>query len=172
MPHAEFTYLFCLDEKRSYSVEVKRRFNDSTRYEVITSQSRHEFLNLVKQYRAGRSTRIALLPFADTHDQNDPVKTIAAEIREVNPDIIIILLVSGESPDELVAKSGINPFAWVPATNNSVLRIHNAVKKLISEKNLTMKTRRIRRTGRILVGLIIAALLVLVYSIFRFPQYF
>ena len=150
----------------------KRRFNDSTRYEVLASQSRHEFLNMVKQYRSGSSTKVALLPFADTHDQNDPVKTIATEIQAVSEDIIIILLVSGDSPDELVAKSGINPYAWVTATNNSVLRIHNVVKKLISEKNLTMKTKRIRRTGRILVGVIIAALLFLVYSIFRFPQYF
>lgn len=172
MPHPEFTYLFCLDEKKNYSVEVNRRFDDGTRYEVLVSQSRHEFLNIVKQHRSGSSTKVALLPFADTHDQNDPVKTIAADIRAVSPDIIIILLVSGESPDELVLKSGINPYAWVPATNNSVLRIHNVVKKLISEKTLTLKTTRIRRVGRILVGLIIAALLFLVYSVFRFPQYF
>ncbi|MBE0676736.1 MAG: hypothetical protein IH591_18920 [Bacteroidales bacterium] len=172
MVSPEFTYLFCLDEKRTYSVEVRRRFNDATRYEVLVSQSRHELLNLVRQHRTGRGYRVALLPFADTHDQNDPVRTIAAEIQEVSPDIILILLVTGDSPEELVAKSGIRPYSWVPATNNSVLRIHNSVKKLISEKNLALKTKRIRRVFRILVSFLFAGLLLLIYCRFRFPQYF
>jgi hypothetical protein len=172
MVNPEYTYLFCLDEKKSYSVEVRRRFNDATRYEVLVSQSRHELLNLVKQYRQARGLKVALLPFADTSDQNEPVKTIAAEIEMVVPDIVIILLVSGEVPEELVAKSGINAYSWVPATNNSVLRIHNSVKKLISEENLTRKIKRKKRVLGVLMASVIAVLLLLLYSRFRFPQYF
>jgi hypothetical protein len=172
MASPEFTYLFCLDEKRTYSVEVKRRFNDESRYEVLVSQSRHELLNLVTQHRLSRGHRVAVLPFADTNDQNDPVRTIAADIQAVSPDIIIILLVAGESPEELVIKSGIKPYSWVPVTNNSVLRIHNSVKKLISEKNLLLKTKRIKRVFRILVTFLFAALMILIYCRFRFPNYF
>ena len=172
MVSREYTYLFCLDEKRNYSVEVKRRFNDTSRYGVLTSQSRHEFLNLVKEHRLSGALKVALLPYADTHDQNEPVKTIAADIRDVSPDIVIVLLVSGDSPEELMVKSGINPYAWVPATNNSVLRIHNLVKKLISEKNLTRKTKRMRWVLRLLIFFLIAGAGLILYCRFRFPQYF
>lgn len=172
MPSKEFTYLFCLDEKKSYFSEVNRRFNDADRYEVLTSHGRHEFLNMIRQYRQNRGFKVAILPFANTSDQYQPVKTIAAGIKTLIPDVVIILLVSGDAPEELVAKSGIEPYSWVPATNNSVLRIHNSVKKYISEENLSHKIKRKRKAFRVFVASVVLALLFLLFSMLRYPSFF
>ncbi|MBM3420646.1 MAG: hypothetical protein FJY11_05870 [Bacteroidetes bacterium] len=172
MVNPEFTYIFCHDEKRNFSVEVRRRFNDAGRYEVIVSTGRHELLNMVKERRAGRLLKVALLPMAGTPDQNDNIRLLAEELRTISPDIQIILLVGGESPEELVIKSGIRPYSWVPLSNNSVLRIHNSVKKLISEETLTRKSRRLKIAFRFMLAFAAASFMLVLYARLRFPQYF
>lgn len=172
MVNPEFTYIYCHDEKRTFSVEVKKRFNDTDRYEVLVSSGRHELLSLAGKHRLALGFRVALIPLSGAADQIDQVKNLIDELRAISPGIQIILIVSGESPEEIVARSGIRPYSWVPVSNNSVLRIHNSVKKLISEATLTKKTRRVKIAFRILMGFAVAALLLLVYARLRFPQYF
>jgi hypothetical protein len=172
MADRDFTYLFCLDDKRSYSVEVKRRFNDADRYMVYVSQSRHELLNLVKEHLPRPGNKVAILPYYNTPDQSEPLKTLAADIQNVSPDLTIVLLVHGESPEESVLKSGIVAYSWVPASNNSILRIHNSVKKLISEKSLEIRTRRKNIALKVLIAILILSGLVVIFAMYRFPDYF
>jgi hypothetical protein len=172
MADREFTYLFCLDDKRSYSVEVKRRFNDTSRYMVFVSPSRHELLNLVTEYLPRPGFKIAILPYYNIPDQSEPVQVLASEIQRISPDLSIVLLVHGESPEEVVVKSGIDAYSWVPASNNSILRIHNSVKKLISEKSLEIRTRKRNIAFRLLVAFLLLAVIALVTARFRFPHYF
>jgi len=168
----EFTYLFCLDDKQSYSVEVKRRFNDASRYMVFVSQSRNELLNLVKEYLLRPGYKIAILPYYNLSDMSEPVQALAAEIQRINPGLSIVLLVHGDSPEESVMKSGISAYSWVPASNNSILRIHNSVKKLISEKSLEIRTRRRNLAFKLFIFVIAVSAIAIVAAFFRFPQYF
>ncbi len=172
MVDSEFTYLFCLDDKRSYSVEVKRRFNDASRYMVFVSQSRNELLNLVKEYIPRKGYKIAILPYYNLPDMSEPVQALAKEIQRISQGLSIVLLVHGDSPEETVQKSGIEAYSWVPASNNSILRIHNSVKKLISEKSLEVRTRRRKFAFRLFLAVLLVSLFGVVAAYLRFPQYF
>jgi len=62
--------------------------------------------------------------------------------------------------------------AYVPRNGNSVLRIHNAVKKLISEQSIIIFRKRRNFSFYVLIGfLILTALLILVTRL-RLPKYF
>jgi hypothetical protein len=172
MVDSEFTYLFCLDDKRSYSVEVKRRFNDASRYMVFVSQSRNELLNLVKEYIPRIGYKIAILPYYNLPEFSEPVQALAKEIQRISQGLSIVLLVHGDSPEESVQKSGIEAYSWVPASNNSILRIHNSVKKLISEKSLEVRTRRRKFALWLFIAVLMISLIGIVAAYLRFPQYF
>lgn len=172
MVDSEFTYLFCLDDKRSYSVEVKRRFNDTSRYMVFVSQSRNELLKLVKEYILRKGYKIAILPYYNIPDLSEPIQVLASEIQRISQGLSIVLLVHGESPEETVQKSGISAYSWVPASDNSILRIHNSVKKLISEKSLEVRTRRRNFSFRLMIVIVLISIIGIVAAYLRLPQYF
>ena len=39
------THLFCYDDHRGFTEDVRKRFTDTSRYTVISFQTREEFIN-------------------------------------------------------------------------------------------------------------------------------
>ncbi len=142
----EFTHLFCLDDKKSYSAEIKNRFSDSSRYNVIVSSSPSEIINSVKSSQAKKCFKVAVIPLPDKPDKRSAAESFAMSLLSESPDINIILMTHGDRPANL-------PFPFyssVPANNNSIHRIHNSVKRLISEVALDSRRKRVRISSIVL----------------------
>jgi type VI protein secretion system component VasF len=62
--------------------------------------------------------------------------------------------------------------AYIPKNANSILRIHNTVKKLISEHSMGIFRRKRNLSFYILLGFILLCIVALIIAWFRLPQYF
>jgi hypothetical protein len=62
--------------------------------------------------------------------------------------------------------------AYIPKNGNAILRIHNAVKKLMSENGITIFRKRSNLSVYFLVGFFILTVISIIVAWFRFPEYF
>jgi hypothetical protein len=65
-----------------------------------------------------------------------------------------------------------NVDAFIPKNTNSILRIHNAVKKLISEHGIGIFRKRSNFSFYVLIGFVLLSVILLIVAYFRLPQYF
>jgi hypothetical protein len=65
-----------------------------------------------------------------------------------------------------------NVDAFIPKNANSILRLHNAVKKLISEHGIRIFRVRSNFSIYVLIGFVVLSVTILIVAYFRFPQYF
>ena len=84
----------------------------------------------------------------------------------------LILLVPAEKMDDLKKVVMFNIDAYIPKNANSVLRIHNAIKKLISEHSMAIYRKRRNFSLYVLLAFLgLSAILVLIAYI-KLPKYF
>ena len=62
--------------------------------------------------------------------------------------------------------------AYIPKNANSILRIHNAVKKLISEHSIGIFRKKSNFSIYVLVGFLLLSVILIIVAYFRLPQYF
>jgi hypothetical protein len=55
------TYLFCLDDHRSFSEDVKKRFADISKYIVSVAHNREEFLKILETSRDHSVCKVAMV---------------------------------------------------------------------------------------------------------------
>ena len=84
----------------------------------------------------------------------------------------IILLGPADKMDEIKKEIRVNIDSYVPRNANQVLRIHNTVKKLISEHSLSIYRKRRNFSFYFLLIFLASAILLAIAAYFRFPQYF
>jgi hypothetical protein len=166
------TYIFCLDDHRGYSEEVKKRFADSTRYSVIIAHNRDEMMRNIESRRDGKSPRVAILGLHDSKENFEMAERIIADIKNTDIRIGIILVIPPEKVDEVKKIIRSNVDAYVPRNTNSILRIHNTVKKLISEFSLRIYRRRRKLSLYVLTGFLLLSLAFTLFAYFRLSHYF
>jgi DNA-binding NarL/FixJ family response regulator len=166
------TYLICYDDKRSFTEEVRKRFSDETRYNVTSFHSRQEFIENCGKVRNPGSCKVALIVVPDAKDQFEMIDEMTLEVKRIDLKIGLILLIPGDKMEDLKKVVKFNIDAYIPKSPNAVLRIHNAVKKLISEQGITVFRRKRNFSLYVLLAfLLLSAILVLV-AFFKLPQYF
>jgi DNA-binding NarL/FixJ family response regulator len=166
------THIFCYDDHRGFSEEVRKRFSDLSRYTVLSFQTREEFLNKLEQEREHKYCKVAILGLHDTKEQFEMIDQLTMEIKKIDQRTGLILL---GSPDkmELIRKCvKFNIDAYIPKNSNSILRIHNAVKKLISEHGIANFRKRSHISTYMLLGFLLLSLILIIVAYFKLPYYF
>jgi hypothetical protein len=172
MSKSDKTYLFCYDDRRSFSEEVKKRFFDPSRYVVFTFHNIDDFINRLAKEKEHGFCKVAILGLQDTKENFEVIDHLTLEIKKIDISTGIILLGPADKLDEIKRAIRLNIDSYIPFISNQVLRIHNTVKKLISEHSLAIfRKQRNFSFYSLLIFLAIASILVFV-AYFRFPEYF
>jgi hypothetical protein len=166
------TYIFCYDDHRGFSEEVKKKFADLSRYKVESFQTREEFIARIEQDKENKGCRIAILGLHDTPEQFEFIDHLTRDIKKINHSIGLILLGPQDRIEDIRKNVKFNIDAYIPKNANSILRIHNMVKKLISENGILIFRKRSLISVYMLIGFLFLAVVSLLVAYFRFPQYF
>jgi len=172
MPKNTRTHIFCYDDHRGFTEDVRRKFTDLSRYTVVSFQTREEFVERIKLEKEHKYCKVAILGIHETREQLEMIEHLTLEIKKIDPLIGLILL---GPPDkmELIRKTiKFNIDVYIPKNGNAILRIHNTVKKLISENGITIFRKRSNISIYILAGFLLLAIISIVIAYFRLPQYF
>jgi DNA-binding NarL/FixJ family response regulator len=172
MVKTDKTHIFCFDDYRSFSEDVKKRFQDTSRYKVVSFQTREELLKHLEADKINPFCKIAILGMHDSKEQISLIDKLTVEIKKIDPKTGIILLIPAEQMAEVTKAVKLNIDAYIPRNTNAILRIHNIVKKLISENTIIRFRKRRNVTLIVLFSFIFAAILFLIFARYRFPQYF
>ncbi|HEX7494512.1 MAG TPA: hypothetical protein VF346_09835, partial [Bacteroidales bacterium] len=130
------THLFCYDDHRGFSEDVRKRFPDLSRYTVISYQTREEFIKHLEEEKEHNFCKVAILGLHDTKEQFEMIDQLTMEIKKIDARTGLILLGPPDKMEAIKKSVKFNIDAYIPKNANSILRIHNTVKKLISEHSM------------------------------------
>jgi hypothetical protein len=166
------THIFCLDDHRTFSDDVKKRFSDSTRYIVTVTHNRDEFLRKIDLEKDHHFCKVAIIGLHDTRENFEMAEHLIGEIKKIDIRTGIIIVASSDKLEDARKIIRFNVDSFIPLNANTILRIHNLVKKLISEHNLLIyrKRRTISAYALLIFLTLAAAFAILAY--FRLPMYF
>jgi hypothetical protein len=166
------THLLCYDDHRSFTEDVKKRFTDTSRYQVDSFLTFQDFIARCEREKENNSCKVAIIGVPDAPDQFEMIEKFTADIRKTDSRTGLILLGPPDKMEELKKIVRFNIDAYIPKNSNAILRIHNTVKKLISVHNiLIFRKRRNLSLYVLLVFLLLSGILIIITR-FRFPEYF
>ncbi|MGC1390801.1 MAG: hypothetical protein WA816_07165 [Bacteroidales bacterium] len=166
------THIYCFDDHRGFSEDVRKRFTDPSRYTVLSFQTREEFINQLVAEKENGFCKVAILGLHDTAEQFEMIDKLTVEIKKIESKTGIILLGPPDKMELIKKILKFNIDAYIPKNTNSILRIHNTVKKLISEHSIAIFKKKKNISVYFLLGLIVIAVILILVARFRFPQYF
>ncbi len=166
------TYLFCYDNHRNFSDDVKKRFSDKSKYTVVTFHNKDDFLDHLNSQREHNFCKVAILGLQDDKENFETIDHLSGEIKKIDGSTGIILLCPHDKLDEIKKAIRINIESYIPRNANQVLRIHNTVKKLISEHSLMIYRRKRNFSFYFLLIFLAVVMLLAIVAYFKFPQYF
>jgi len=172
MAKAVKTYLFCFDDHRNFSEDVKKRFSDQSRYTVVIFHNMEDFVNHLIKEKPHNFCKVAILGLQDTKENFEIIENLTFRIKKIDMSTGIILVGPPDKMDEIKKSIRINIDSYIPRNANQVLRIHNTVKKLISEHSLLIYRKKRNFSFYFLLIFIAVAALFAVISFFRFPHYY
>jgi hypothetical protein len=94
------------------------------------------------------------------------------EIKKIDPGTGLILLGPSDKMEVIKKTLKFNIDAYIPKNTNSILRIHNTVKKLISEHSIGIFRKKRNLSFYVLLGFLLISVILVIIAWFRFPQYF
>ncbi len=172
MPGISKTHLYCYDDHRGFSEDVRKRFADISKYTVVSFQTREEFISRLEKDKLSNFCKVAILGVHDTKEQLEMIDQLTKEIKKMNPDTGLILLGPPDRMETIRKTVKFNIDAYVPKNANTVLRVHNAVKKLMSQHSIGLLRKKSQISLYILLGFILVALGMMIAAHFKLPQYF
>jgi DNA-binding NarL/FixJ family response regulator len=172
MPKNIKTHLFCFDDHRGFIEDIKKQFSDLSKYTVIFFQTRDELISQLEQNKENNFCKVAILGLHDTKEQFEMVDHLTRGIKQIDPQTRLILMGPPDKMEEIKKTVKFNIDAYIPKNANSMLRLHNAVKKLVSEHSIGIFRRKKNFSVYIMLGFLILCALLIIVAYFRFPQYF
>ncbi len=166
------TYLICYDDHRNFTEDVKKRFSDTSRYVVVSFHTKQEFIDHLKKEADNGSCKVTIIGVPDAVEQFETIDGLTQEVKKTDPVTGIILLVPPEKMDELKKTVRFNIDAYIPRNTNSILRIHNIVKKLFSEHNIAIYRKKRNISLLVLLSFLLLVVVLIIVAYFRFPEYF
>jgi len=166
------THLFCYDDHRGFTEDVRKRFNDISRYIVMSFQTREELIKHLEEEKEHNYCKVAILGLHDTQEQFEMIDQLTMEIIRIDPRTGLILLGPPDKMEAIKKTVKFNIDAYIPKNANSILRIHNTVKKLISEHSMGIFRKRRNFSIYILLGFLLLSAILIAIAFFRLPQYF
>jgi hypothetical protein len=172
MSKSDKTYLFCYDDRRNFSEEVKKRFFDESRYTVFAFHNIDDFINKLAKEKEFGICKVTILGLQDTKENFEVIDHLTLEIKKIDISTGIILLGPADKIEEIKKVIRLNIDSYIPLNSNKVLRIHNTVKKLISEHSLAIFRKRRNFSFYFLMIFLAVSVLLVFIAYFRFPEYF
>jgi hypothetical protein len=172
MAGTKMTYLICYDEHRSFTEDVRKRFSDTSRYIVTSFHARKEFMDNFAENQDSGSCKVAIIVVPDVREQFKMIEEMTMEVKRIDQKAGLILIVPGDKMEDLKKIVRFNIDAYVPKNANAVLRMHNTVKKLISEHNIAVFRKRRNIALYVLFAFILLSALIVLLALIRRPQYF
>jgi hypothetical protein len=118
------------------------------------------------------SCKVGIIGVPDNREQFETIGTLAQEIKKIDPGSGILLLVSVDRMDDLKKAVRYNIDAYIPRNTNTILRIHNTVKKLISEHSISVFRKKRNFSLYVLLAFLILCGLLILIAYLKLPQYF
>ena len=172
MAAAAVTYISCYDESKSLGDDVRKRFSDTSRYNVSLFTSKLEFLRYCAKIKENSVCKVAVVNMPDGEEGAATVCSMISEMKISDPSQGLIIVCRSEKCTGSDLKLKITPDAFITRNANSVLRIHNAVKKIISEYNIRVAKRRRNISLAVLGGFLVISIVSLIVTWIRFPSWF
>lgn len=172
MTNPQKTYIFCLDDHRSFSEDVKKRFSDASRYTVSVSHNRDDLLKRLEEEKDKNPCKVVIIGLHDSRENYEMAERLIVEVKKTDVSTGILLLIPPDKIEEAKKTLKINVDSYIPRNSNSVLRIHNTVKKLVSQHNLIIYRKRRTISMYVLLVFILLSAIFAVISYFRLPMYF
>jgi DNA-binding NarL/FixJ family response regulator len=166
------TYLCCYDDHRNFSEDVKKRFSNQSKYTVVTFHNMEDYLKYLMELKDDNSCKVAILGLQDTRENYEIIDHLTVEIKNIDRSTGIILMGPPDKMDEIKKAIRINIDSYIPRNANMVLRIHNTIKKLVSEHSLLIYRRRRNFSFYFLLIFLAVSFLIAVIAFFKFPLYF
>jgi hypothetical protein len=166
------TYLFCYDDHRHFSEEVKKRFTDQSKYVVMIFHNMEDFVTRLQKEKEHNFCKVALLGLQDNKENFETIDHLIIEIKKIDISTGIILIGPADKMDEIKKSIRANIDSYIPRNGNQILRIHNTVKKLISEHSLLLFRRKRNFSFYFLLVFLAAAVLYAVIAFFKAPHYY
>jgi DNA-binding NarL/FixJ family response regulator len=166
------TYLFCYDDHRGFSEDIRKRFPDTSRYTVVSFPTRDEFINDLEAEREHNVCKVAILGVHDTKDHFEMIDKLTMEIKRIDPLTGLILICPSDRIEEIKKTIKFNIDAYIPKNSNSILRIHNTVKKFISEHSIGIFRKRRNFSFYVLLSALLLSALLILIAYFKLPEYF
>jgi len=166
------THLFCYDDHRGFAEDVRKRFSDTSKYTVISFPTKEQYINHIEQEKKHNFCKIAILGLHDNKEQYELIDQLTMQIKKIDHRTGLILIGPADKMDDIKKTVKYNIDAYIPKNTNSILRINNIVKKLISEHSIRVfRKRRNFSLYALLTFLLLSVLLVLIAH-YKLPQYF
>lgn len=166
------THILCYDEFRGFAGDLKKRFADPEKYVFRAFGSKHELVTAAGGEKKKHICKVAVIGIHDSSDQFGLTEKLTREIKNSDPDTGLILIVPQEKTGEIQKAIRFNIDSYVPRNNNAPLRVHNAVKKLVSEYNLRIFRKKRNRAFVVLALFLIVSAVILLIARIRLPEYF
>lgn len=166
------TSLICFDDHRSFTEDVKKRFSDKTQYEVMAFHSKQDMLEYFKNETESRVCKVAIIGVPDSKEQLPAVEELTMEIKKCDPETGLILLAAPDKMDDVKKVIRFNIDAYIPRNTNMILRLHNVVKKKISEHGINKFRKKRNISLWVLLGFLLIALMFFIVARIRFPEFF
>jgi hypothetical protein len=172
MAGIKMTYLFCYDDHKSFTEDLRKRFSDTRRYLIDSFQTKQEYTDHFRNEIKNRSCKVAIIVVPDAREQFEIIEGMTLEIKKIDPKTGLILIVPVDKMEDLKKVVRFNIDAYIPRNANTVLRIHNAVKKLISEHNIAIFRKQRNFTFYVLLVFLILSALLIIFAYIKLPEYF
>lgn len=172
MPKTIKTNLYCFDDHRTFTEEIRKKFDDKQRYVIHSYSTRDDFISKLKLEHENNVCKIAIIGVHDSKEHYEMVEHLAVEIKKYDPNTGIIVICQPGKVEAATKTLKFNIDAFIPQNANSILRIHNAVKKLFSEHNIRIYRKRRNRSLAVLTAFVIFSILLWIMAYVRFPEFF
>lgn len=166
------TTIYCFDAHRSFTEEIKKKFTDQDRYVIHSFQAHDDLVASLRKERENKSCKVSIIGVTGSKDQNDLTDRLTSEIRKTSPQTGIIVIFPPEKTDEVKKNLKFNIDAYIPQNANFVLRVHNFVKKLLSEYNISVHRKRRNLSLVALLLFLTFSILFAFFAALKFPLFF
>jgi hypothetical protein len=165
-------HLFCLDEHRTFSEDVRKRFADTSKYRVISTSSQHEFLRSLENEKGNKFCKIAVITIYEAKEQGLAIENLARAVKKTDPSAWLIVVYPVEKGEEIKKDIKFNVDAFIPRNDNAIIRLHNTVKRLIGWHNLEISRMRRKLSLVLLLLIFVIAAIILLVAYLKYPVYF
>ena len=160
------TLIFCYDDYRAFSDDVKKNVEGLHRSQVISFLTTEDLLRRIEKEKGRRTCKIIIIGLHESIEHFEMVESLCNQIKMTDPCTGIVLLCPNEMIDDIKKIIRFNIEAYIPKNANYILRVTNTVRKLISEHRIAILKRRRNFTFYCLLVVVLMTLLSLVFAFF------